>query len=112
MIIQEQWAPGGGLEKAILPRGMSIWGCAQRIPFSRLGFRDGMSVLKEPRHGKARALDVKWAGTHMSGGHKSLPGRRQCLSDKHADCTPSSETPLSLLVIKGVRKVKKIYKPN
>lgn len=43
----------------------------------------------------------------MNGGHKSLPGRRQCLSDKHADCTPSSETPLSLLVIKGVRKVKK-----
>lgn len=58
------------------------------------------------------APDVKSAGTHMNGGHKSLPGRRQCLSDKHADCTPSSETPLSLLVIKGVRKVKKIYKPN
>ena len=48
----------------------------------------------------------------MNGGRKSLPGLRQCLGDKHADCTPSSATPLSLLVIKGVRKVKKIYKPN
>lgn len=114
----QRWAskstrlPGAVLKKLTPPRDMSTWGWAQRIPFSRLGFTDGISVLREPRHGKERALDVKWAGTHMSGGHKSLPGRRQCLSDKHADCTPSSETPLSLLVIKGVRKVKKIYKPN
>lgn len=103
---------GGPASPEVTTQEHCAWSWAQKIPFSRLGLGDRMS-LKSQEMGEKGCLSssCEVGRTHMSGGHKSLPGRRQCLADRHADCTPSSETPLSLLVIKGVRKVKKYINP-
>lgn len=45
--IPEHWPPRGGLGKATLPGDISVWGWAQKIPFSRLGLRDGMSLKSQ-----------------------------------------------------------------
>lgn len=74
----------------------------------------GEDVPRKPRNEEgraARAPDVRRAERPRAEA-VNPPGRARRLRGERADGTPRPETPPSLLVIKGVRKVEKIYKPN